>query len=176
MVDSIDLGCGYNWRRTEEHNWSGESIGIDLNKEKVDYCNSKLKGCFFVDDVWNVDYGKWQRITAYGCFEYIFEFEKLLEKIFNEMKKGSTLTFTVPNATSLRKRLRIWVGKSPNISKLPSRVYTWKFIHEIVSKHNWGKIVIGRLDGYYERHWTDIIKEVFIPLGLRDEVQVYLEK
>ena len=88
----LDIGCGHA-RWLEYYNGNANVVGIDNNREAIDYCNTKYKGNFTVGNALHINKtGSYDTIVLGGILYYfkhevqVLDFvEDLINRYFLEL-------------------------------------------------------------------------------------------
>ncbi len=80
----LDIGCGHA-RWLDYYNGNGNVVGIDNNKEAIDYCNERHNGNFTIGDAWNINStGSYDTIVLGGIL-YYFKHDVLVLDYINSL-------------------------------------------------------------------------------------------
>tara|TARA_Y100000389_G_scaffold204549_1_gene257910 strand:+ start:5050 stop:5511 length:462 start_codon:yes stop_codon:yes gene_type:complete len=89
----LDVGCGIG----EILDYYKNSVGVDINRECVDYCKSKgLSAQYMEIDELPFESNTFNTLVFENVLEHIHDPTKILQEIFRVMKKDAFLLISVP--------------------------------------------------------------------------------
>ncbi|HEC30501.1 MAG TPA: class I SAM-dependent methyltransferase [Candidatus Yonathbacteria bacterium] len=136
----LDIGCrdGVLTRYFSEGN---EVLGVDIDRELLLKAKENLEIETKVMDLngdWNeIEGNKFDVITAGEIVEHLYYPEVVLEKIYGHLKNSGLFVGSVPNAFSLKHRLRYLAGKKKNTPlEDPTHInhFSAKHLKELLSR------------------------------------------
>ncbi len=109
----LDLGCR-DCALTRLFAEGNEIIGVDVDAEALKQC----RGCGFEarqldlnEEEWRLAEGSFDAAVLGEVLEHVYYPERFLERVRRRLKPGGILVGSVPNAFSLKNRIRLLLGR-----------------------------------------------------------------
>lgn len=110
----LDLGCGNGWLGREvKRNISCYAAGITISQDEAAYASEYLDEVY-IDDLNNFDFSKLGEFDCIVCshiLEHLYQPEKVLLKLHNNLLPGGILIVALPNILYWRQRLEFIKGR-----------------------------------------------------------------
>jgi len=130
----LDLGCR-NGALTKYFVEGNQVLGVDVDKKLLEKCHKNLG----IETKWLDLNGNWDLpkkfdvVVASEILEHLYFPEKVLDKIKEILKNDGTFIGSVPNAFSLKNRLRYLIGRK-RFTPLADPTHINQFSHKEMSE------------------------------------------
>ncbi len=185
----LDLGCGYGWHcKYAVENGASYVLGTDISKKMLETAKQKNKHknieyrCVAMEDL-EISYEAFDIIISSLAFHYIKDYDSLILKIYNGLKKGGTLVFSVEHPVFTSEGSEDWYyNEKGEILHFPVDNYYYEgkresnFLDEKVIKyHRTLTTYLGTLlkNGFQINHIVEPKppEEMFNIDGMKDEMR-----
>lgn len=147
----LDLGSAMGFFLKEARNDGYEVTGVEVSKYASDYCRNNLDIKVANISLMDFDYkeNEYDIVTAWYVIEHIYDFEKLIDKIYLSLKKDGIFALAMPNGYGISGRLnKDYYSMVPSDHSFEANP---KSIDFLLGSYGFKKCILENQSIYFER-------------------------